>query len=301
MLLVLHGGHARIHDLGPAHDGGHPRRGDGGRGRRQDQDDHPAHGAGVPAGRADGGARPARVCSRPLAGSWRISRTGPASCSFLVSMWFMLSSMWTYYRKYRHVLFDRAGGMKLAQPIWPRFLPSSLVLAIATLGPLGRRRRAPGTWGSAAGLLYFTVFFWPLGFWPWSALWTLLFSLPGLYLAVAMCGEAEFRLGRRDPRGGDSGRGHGDAAVFSGVARPAAGPRASGSRGRSFSRASRSSACSTSRSRSASANCRTCPAAGASWWMTWRRPWRRARCSTGRRGPGRRYEGLAGDAGPADR
>jgi len=49
--------------------------------------------------------------------------------------------------------------MKLAQPIWPRLLPSSLVLALATLGPLGRRRRAPGTWGSMAGLLYFTVFF----------------------------------------------------------------------------------------------------------------------------------------------
>ncbi|MFA5058994.1 MAG: phosphatidylglycerophosphatase A [Opitutaceae bacterium] len=89
--------------------------------------------------------------------------------------------------------------MKLEQPIWPRLLPSSMVLAFATLGPLGRRRRAPGTWGSAAGLLYFTVFFWPLGFWPWSGFWTLVFSLPGLYLAVAMCGEAEFRLGRRDP------------------------------------------------------------------------------------------------------
>jgi phosphatidylglycerophosphatase A len=84
--------------------------------------------------------------------------------------------------------------MKLRQPIWPRFLPSSMVLALATLGPLGRRRRAPGTWGSVAGLLYFTVFFWP-----WSAPWALLFSLPGLYLAVALCGEAEFRLGRRDP------------------------------------------------------------------------------------------------------
>ncbi len=89
--------------------------------------------------------------------------------------------------------------MKLTQPIWPRFLPSTLVLPMATLGPLGRRRRAPGTWGAAAGLLYFTVFFWPLGFWPWSAFWTLVFSLPGLYLAVALCGEAEFRLGRRDP------------------------------------------------------------------------------------------------------
>jgi phosphatidylglycerophosphatase A len=89
--------------------------------------------------------------------------------------------------------------MRLRQPIWPRFLPSGLVLAFATLGPLGRRWRAPGTWGSVAGLLYFTVFFWPFGQWPWSALWTFLLSLPGLYLAVAMCGEAEFRLGRIDP------------------------------------------------------------------------------------------------------
>ena len=89
--------------------------------------------------------------------------------------------------------------MKLEQPIWPRFLPSNLVLAAATLGPLGRKTRAPGTWGSAAGLLYFTVFFWSFGAWPWSGLWTALFSLPGLYLAVAFCGEAEFRLGRHDP------------------------------------------------------------------------------------------------------
>jgi phosphatidylglycerophosphatase A len=89
--------------------------------------------------------------------------------------------------------------MKLEQPIWPRFLPSNLVLAVATLGPLGRRTRAPGTWGSAAGLLYFTVFFWSFGGWPWSGFWTALFSLPGLYFAVAFCGEAEFRLGRHDP------------------------------------------------------------------------------------------------------
>lgn len=88
--------------------------------------------------------------------------------------------------------------MKLEQPIWPRFLPSNMVLACATLGPVGHRR-APGTWGAAAGLLYFTVFFWPLGYWPGSAFWMTVFSLPGLYLAVAMCGEAEFRLGRHDP------------------------------------------------------------------------------------------------------
>ncbi|HWL15323.1 MAG TPA: phosphatidylglycerophosphatase A [Opitutus sp.] len=84
--------------------------------------------------------------------------------------------------------------MRLSQPIWPRFLPSRFVLACATLGPLGRRLPAPGTWGSVAGLLYFTVFFFPLGIFG-----TLLFSAAGAYLAVALCGEAEFRLGRRDP------------------------------------------------------------------------------------------------------
>jgi phosphatidylglycerophosphatase A len=84
--------------------------------------------------------------------------------------------------------------MRLRQPIWPRFLPSRMVMAFATLGPVGRIRRAPGTWGSVAGLLYFTVFFVQQGW-----LGTLLFGAAGVYLAVAMCGEAEFRLGRRDP------------------------------------------------------------------------------------------------------
>lgn len=84
--------------------------------------------------------------------------------------------------------------MNLRQPIWPRFLPTQVVLSFATLGPVGRIRRAPGTWGSLAGLLYFTLFFFDLG-----VFGTVIFGLIGGYLAVAMCGEAEFRLGRRDP------------------------------------------------------------------------------------------------------
>ncbi len=84
--------------------------------------------------------------------------------------------------------------MRLEQPIWPRFLPSATVLACATLGPIGRRLPAPGTWGSVAGLLYFTVFFHPLG-----VVGNLIFSAIGGYVAVALCGEAEFRLGRKDP------------------------------------------------------------------------------------------------------
>jgi len=84
--------------------------------------------------------------------------------------------------------------MKLQQPIWPRFLSTQLVLTLARLGPVGPRLPAPGTWGSVAGLLYFTVFFHPLGL-----VATLLLSALACYFAVALCGEAEFRLGRKDP------------------------------------------------------------------------------------------------------
>ncbi len=84
------------------------------------------------------------------------------------------------------------------QPVWPRFLPTRWVVEMATLGPVGRVRRGPGTVGSLAGLLYFTVFFGVLP--PAHAWWlTIVMSLPALYLAVAICGEAEFRLGQRDP------------------------------------------------------------------------------------------------------
>lgn len=85
--------------------------------------------------------------------------------------------------------------MKLKQPVWPRFLPTSTVLACATLGPIGTKLPAPGTWGSVAGLMYFTVFF--AG--SYGVLGTLILSAIGTYVAVAICGEAEFRMGRRDP------------------------------------------------------------------------------------------------------
>ncbi len=84
--------------------------------------------------------------------------------------------------------------MKLSQPSWPRMLPSWLVQGAATLGPVGRKLPAPGTWGSLAGLLYFTVVFLPL-----SLGATLLLTAAGLYLAVALCGEAAGRMGRKDP------------------------------------------------------------------------------------------------------
>jgi phosphatidylglycerophosphatase A len=84
--------------------------------------------------------------------------------------------------------------MNLPEPTWPRRLPGKFVMAVATLGPLGRRLPAPGTWGSAAGLLYVMVFFSKLAWVP-----TVLVTLVAGYLAVGFTGEAARRMGRRDP------------------------------------------------------------------------------------------------------
>ncbi len=75
-----------------------------------------------------------------------------------------------------------------------RRLPSRWVVGLATLGPLGQRMPAPGTWGALAGTLYFTAAFTRLHWWEVVGV-TMLVSL----VAVAVCGEAEVRLGRSDP------------------------------------------------------------------------------------------------------
>lgn len=72
--------------------------------------------------------------------------------------------------------------------------PTRLVVGLATLGPLGRRLPAPGTWGSLAGLLAFTVFFQRAGI---AVTLAVCLAMGGL--AVALCGEAEVRLHKRDP------------------------------------------------------------------------------------------------------
>jgi phosphatidylglycerophosphatase A len=88
--------------------------------------------------------------------------------------------------------------MRLRQPIWPRFLPTDTVTALATLGPVGRRLPAPGTWGSLAGLLFYVVFFLRSDGLE-GILVTVFGGLLSGYFAVAICGEAEFRLAQKDP------------------------------------------------------------------------------------------------------
>lgn len=82
-----------------------------------------------------------------------------------------------------------------AKPLrWLRILPDALVLGPATLGPLGRRLPAPGTWGSLAGLLAYAVLFRGAGA---GAL--LAGTAVAAVAAALLCGEAEARLGRSDP------------------------------------------------------------------------------------------------------
>lgn len=84
--------------------------------------------------------------------------------------------------------------MRLTQPKWPNALPRALVVGAATLGPLGQKLPAPGTWGSLAGLGFFVLFFQRA-----STGLVLAVSAVLAYLAVGLCGEAETRLKKQDP------------------------------------------------------------------------------------------------------
>lgn len=84
--------------------------------------------------------------------------------------------------------------MKPHRPLWLRLLPSSLIVGLATLGPLGRVRKGPGTVGSIAGLVWFTFLFHQHG----VVTYLILGGLSVLF-AVVVCGEAEVRLQKVDP------------------------------------------------------------------------------------------------------
>lgn len=78
--------------------------------------------------------------------------------------------------------------------IWTRMLSTSVVVNFATLGPIGRVRKAPGTVGSVAGVGLYAVVFHHSSF-----LGFILLALGLAYFAVAFCDAAEKRLQMRDP------------------------------------------------------------------------------------------------------
>jgi phosphatidylglycerophosphatase A len=79
---------------------------------------------------------------------------------------------------------------------WVNLLPARVIVAISTLGPIGRWGRAPGTNGSAAGIVYFYLVYVYLATPSAIALALLAASV---YLAIAFCDAAEIRLGLTDP------------------------------------------------------------------------------------------------------
>ncbi len=84
--------------------------------------------------------------------------------------------------------------MSVSHPTWLRRWPGGLVVALATLGPIGQRLAAPGTWGSLVGVGYFWLVFLRTG--PAA---NILLNIAGFFAAVVICDEAERRLGKSDP------------------------------------------------------------------------------------------------------
>lgn len=84
--------------------------------------------------------------------------------------------------------------MRPQRPLWLRLLPSPIVIAIATLGPVGRVRKAPGTVGSVAGLVWFTLAFYQV-----TLAGYLILGGLSVVVAILFCGEAEVRLQKVDP------------------------------------------------------------------------------------------------------
>ena len=77
---------------------------------------------------------------------------------------------------------------------WTRFLSTSLVVNLATIGPIGRIKQAPGTLGSVVGLFFYAVFFHHA-----PAFSFIMLAALSAYLSVAICDAAEKRLQMRDP------------------------------------------------------------------------------------------------------
>lgn len=89
--------------------------------------------------------------------------------------------------------------MGLAHPTWPRALPTWFVVNVATLGQIGRKLPAPGTWGSLAGIGAVAALLAGVGGGGAGTAVLLGAGVIGSFLAVGICGEAEVRLGKKDP------------------------------------------------------------------------------------------------------
>lgn len=81
----------------------------------------------------------------------------------------------------------------IKNPRWARYWPNKVVVNLATIGSLGRLK-APGTWGSLMGLVFYAVFTSHL-----SDFMAAIVLAAASYFAIGICGEAEKRLKKVDP------------------------------------------------------------------------------------------------------
>lgn len=81
----------------------------------------------------------------------------------------------------------------LKNPRWARYWSSRVVVNIATIGGMGSLK-APGTWGSAMGLIFYACIVVHM-----SDFAAALFLACAGYFAIGICGEAEKRLKKVDP------------------------------------------------------------------------------------------------------
>lgn len=80
---------------------------------------------------------------------------------------------------------------------WAQQCPTSVIIALTTCGKIGFKWPAPGTIGSIIGIGTFVLFYYSLNtFSPF--LYALLLGL-AVYGSIVLCGEAEKRLGQKDP------------------------------------------------------------------------------------------------------
>lgn len=76
---------------------------------------------------------------------------------------------------------------------WSSALPRRISVPLATIFGLGNLN-APGTWGSAVGLLFYALLFEGMGL-----LRYVVFAAVFIYLAIGICDSAERHLKMRDP------------------------------------------------------------------------------------------------------
>lgn len=78
--------------------------------------------------------------------------------------------------------------------IWIKFLPRTWVVDVSTLGPIGFWGKMPGTNGSIAGLIFYTILLYGL-----SPPTLFIIEAFLIYLSIAFCGEAELIMRKKDP------------------------------------------------------------------------------------------------------